>query len=107
MALSAAQLALQEGDSQITELWMNLAAEYITQAVIEQFVLNEKVQSDLIDIAFAWGFDEDCTAEVGTDDFLINAMFLNNETETTNPTWVTICSECKRAVSFEYNLTLG
>ena len=78
MALSAAQNAMQE--TTITEIWMHLAAGFMAHAVIEQY-LKHGVSDPalLLQEAFAWGFDADCSAEEGSDEWQINAMFWGDD----------------------------
>lgn len=73
MAVSAAQISMQEGT--ITDTWMRLAAGYMAQAVAEQYLVYGSQRQEVLQEAFAWGFDPECSAEDGTDDFQINAMF--------------------------------
>ena len=73
MALSAAQISMQEGT--ITDTWMRLAAGYMAQAVAEQYLVYDAQREGTFQEAFSWGFDPECSAEEGTDDFQINAMF--------------------------------
>ena len=86
MALSAVQNAMQESD--ITALWMNLAARYMAQAVLEQYSIYGAKESDTLLFAFAWGFDADSTAEEGSDDWEVNVMFSGEEGEV--PEWAGI-----------------
>ena len=73
MALSAAQMSMQEGT--ITDTWMRLAAGYMAQAVAEQYIVYGSQRQETLQEAFSWGFDPECSAEEGTDEFQINAMF--------------------------------
>ena len=73
MALSAAQMSMQEGT--ITDTWMRLAAGYMAQAVAEQYLVYGSQRQETLQEAFSWGFDPECSAEEGTDEFQINAMF--------------------------------
>ncbi|KAL6721100.1 hypothetical protein ACLMJK_000200 [Lecanora helva] len=73
MALSAAQTAMQEGT--ITDVWMHLAAGYMVQAVVEQYLVFKSQRKEVLREAFAWGFDADCDAAEGSDEWQINAMF--------------------------------
>jgi hypothetical protein len=77
MALSAAQLMLQ--GSHITDIWMKLAAGYMTHAVLEQYFALGEHDPDVIRRAFAWGFDEQSVAEEGSEEFQINAMFFDED----------------------------
>ena len=86
MALSAVQNAMQESD--ITALWMHLAARYMAQAVLEQYSIYGAKESDTLLYAFAWGFDADSTAEEGSDDWEVNVMFSGEEGEV--PEWAGI-----------------
>ncbi|CAL8577896.1 hypothetical protein XPA_003708 [Xanthoria parietina] len=73
LALSAVQNELQ--GSTITEIWMVLAAGYMAQAYIEQVVVYQNRSSSLLDKAFHWGYDEDCSAEQASEQRQINDMF--------------------------------
>ena len=73
MAVSAAQISMQGGT--ITDTWMRLAAGYMAQAVAEQYLVYSCQRQDILQEAFSWGFDPECSAEEGTDDFQINVMF--------------------------------
>ncbi len=73
MAVSAAQISMQGGT--ITETWMRLAAGYMAQAVAEQYLVYGSQRQEVLQEAFSWGFDPECSAEEGSDDFQINAMF--------------------------------
>lgn len=77
MALSAAQLMLQ--GSHITDIWMKLAAGYMTHAVLEQYFALGEHDPDVIRSTFAWGFDEQSAAEEGSEEFQINAMFFDED----------------------------
>lgn len=73
MTLSAAQNAMQE--TTITDIWMHLAAGFMAQAVIEQYLVYASKSHELLQEAFAWGFDADCAAEEGSEEWQVNAMF--------------------------------
>ncbi|KAI4229631.1 MAG: hypothetical protein L6R36_000678 [Xanthoria steineri] len=73
LALSAVQNELQ--GSTITEIWMVLAAGYMAQSYIEQVVVYQNRSSSLLDQAFHWGYDEDCSAEQASEQRQINDMF--------------------------------
>lgn len=73
MAVSAAQISMQGGT--ITDTWMRLATGYMAQAVAEQYLVYGSQHQETIQEAFSWGFDPECSADEGTDDFQINAMF--------------------------------
>ena len=77
MALSAAHNDMQE--TTITNMWMNLAAGYMVQAVAEQFLNHGWQSSQMLQSAFAWGFDANCLADEGSDEWQINAMFFGEE----------------------------
>lgn len=79
MALSAAENLLQE--SRITDTWMRLAAGYMAQAVIEQYLLYGSQSDKVLNEAFAWGFDLETGAGEGSEDWIVNAMFLDEEAE--------------------------
>ena len=94
MALSAAKNAMQE--SKITDTWMRLAAGYMAQAVVEQYLDYGSQRDDVMKEAFAWGFDPDGAAEETNDDWMVNAMFLDEEAEFKD--WGEIRDEHLRAV---------
>ena len=77
MSLSAAQNAMQEAT--ITDVWMHLAAGFMVQAVAEQYLTYESHDPSVLEEAFAWGFDANCDAEEGTDEWQINAMFYGED----------------------------
>lgn len=77
MALSATHNAMQE--TSITDTWMRLAAGYMAQAVVEQYLVYESRSSEVLQEAFAWGFDSESTAEEGSDEWMINTMFFGEE----------------------------
>ena len=77
MALSAAQTAVQGAN--ITDVWMHLAGGYMVQAVAEQYLLYGSRRADVLQEAFAWGFDADCDADEGSDEWQINAMFFGED----------------------------
>ena len=85
MALSAAQLMLQ--GSHITEIWMKLAAGYMTHAVMEQYFAHGEHGVSVIQRAFSWGFDEQSTSAEGTDECQINAMFFDEDKDTQVEGW--------------------
>lgn len=87
LALSATQLAL-EGENQITDLWMQLATEYMAHTVAEQVIAYESEDPTMVDRIFDWKFDETTAADESTDTFLINAMFFDADIEGTNARWI-------------------
>lgn len=74
MALSAV-FQTTTNQTTITDTWMRLAAGFMAQAVIEQYLVYGSTGDDVLQEAFAWGFDAECTAEEGSDEWEINAMF--------------------------------
>lgn len=79
MALSAAVNSLQ--GSKITDTWMRLAAGYMAQAVLEQYLVYNSLSNEIVTEAFAWGFDSATMAEEESEDWAVNAMFLDEEGE--------------------------
>ncbi|KAG7008988.1 hypothetical protein G7Y79_00003g008560 [Physcia stellaris] len=79
MALSAAQSVLQK--QPVSVLWMRLAAGYMAHAALEQSLLRGVRLTDAVKEAFAWSYDPDLSAEQGTDEWAINAMFCDQEEE--------------------------
>ena len=96
MALSAAANAMHE--SKITDTWMRLAAGYMAQAVLEQYLVYGSRNDEIVKEAFGWGFDPDTGSEEGSDDWIVNAMFLDEEAEFES--WHGIRDEHMRAVSY-------
>lgn len=74
MALSAAYIAMQ-GSSTVTRMWISLAARYMTQAALEQYLVYGEKGSQALLEAFAWGFDERLVADEDSDQWKTNAMF--------------------------------
>ena len=99
MALSAAQMSMQEGT--ITDTWMRLAAGYMAQAVAEQYLVYGSQRQETVQEAFSWGFDPECSAEEGTDEFQINAMFWGMDAVVDG--WDRIRDEHVQAVSLKSN----
>ena len=100
MALSAAQMSMQEGT--ITDTWMRLAAGYMAQAVAEQYLVYGSQRQETLQEAFSWGFDPECSAEEGTDEFQINAMFWGMDAVVDG--WDRIRDEHLHAVSLKSEL---
>lgn len=86
MALSAIQNAMSESD--ITTLWMDLAARFMAQAALEQYVGYGAKEPDVLLDAFAWGYDASSAASEGSDDWEVNIMFSVEEGEV--PEWARI-----------------
>ena len=95
IALSAAQNALQE--STITDVWMKLAARYMAQAVLEQYLIFGAQGPTALQEAFAWGLDSNSDTKTGSDEWKINAMFWGGEDEELSG-WNEIRDEHKNAV---------
>ena len=98
MALSAVQNVLQ-GHS-VTELWMQLAARYMVQAVIEQYLIYGRWSKVIFKEAFAYGFNAEHEADdQDEDDLIIANMFWGGELEGELRSWKEIRDEHSRAVS--------
>jgi len=78
MALSAAHNDMMD-EARITRVWMLLAAGYMAQAAMEQYLLYGTQRSEVLREAFAWGFDTECGAHPGSDQWRINAMFWGDD----------------------------
>lgn len=102
MAVAAAQIAMQEGT--ITETWMRLAAGYMAHAAAEQYLVYGSQRQEVLQEAFSWGFDPECSAEEGTDDFQINAMFWAVDAVVDG--WDRIRDEHAQAVSLNFQCAL-
>lgn len=100
MAVSAAQISMQEGT--ITETWMRLAAGYMAQAVAEQYLVYGSQRQQVLQEAFSWGFDPECRGEEGSDEFQINAMFWGVDAVVEG--WDRIRDEHTQAVSLIFSL---
>jgi len=96
MALSATQSVLQ--DRPITDVWMRLAAGFMAHAALEQCLVHDQQLSDAMVEAFAWGFNAESTADEGSEDWQINAMFLDDDEEIAG--WTKIRNEHIQAVGF-------
>lgn len=101
MAVSAAHNILQ-GDN-VTELWMELAARYMTQAVLEQYLVYGAKGSKIIEEAFAYGFSADMMADAYSDSLIIANMFWGGEHEGEVVRWTEIRNEHLLAVSLASN----
>lgn len=80
MALSAAQVAMISSTT-VTREWMSLAARYMTQSVLEQYLIYGEHGSEPLLEAFAWGFDAGLVADASSDERRINAMFWDKDDE--------------------------
>ena len=78
MTLSAAHKNMAE-ETTITNVWMMLAAGYMAHAAMEQYLLYGSERPDVLREAFAWGYESDCRAEDGSDEWLVNAMFCGED----------------------------
>ena len=99
MALSAAQNVLQGHN--VTELWMQLAARYMTQACIEQYLVYGAWDAAIIKESFAYGFNPEFIADDQSDDLIITNMFWGGELECEIQKWTEIRNEHLCAVSFK------
>ncbi|KAI9871732.1 MAG: hypothetical protein M1830_002520 [Pleopsidium flavum] len=97
MALSAAQIAMHSSRS-VTRIWMSLAAQYMTQSALEQYLVYGEQGSEALLEAFAWGFDADLVAEEGTEEWETNAMFWDGDEELKG--WEDIRGMHLRAIKF-------
>ena len=88
--------------TEVTDMWMRLAAGYMAQAVIEQFLIFGAQGTSVIQQAFSYGFDSDSTAEEGSDEFQINALFFGEDKQLEG--WNTIRESHIRAVSVQKKL---
>lgn len=100
MALSAAENAMQGGN--VTEIWMKLAAGYMAHAVAEQYLAYGSHSRDVLEEAFNYGFDPETTAEEGTDEWMVNAMFWGEDEEIAG--WYEIRDEHVNAVSSQFGI---
>jgi hypothetical protein len=98
MALSATQSATQ--DRPITDVWMRLAAGFMAHAALEQYFVHGRRLSNAMADAFSWGFDAESNADEGSEDWQINAMFLDDDEEIAG--WTKIRNEHVQAVGFVY-----
>lgn len=57
---------------------MSLAAEYLTQAALEQYLVYGAKGPDALREAFAWGFNSQLGGSADTDDGRVNAMFFGD-----------------------------
>lgn len=97
MALSAAQSVLQK--QPVSVLWMRLAAGCMAHAALEQSLVHGVDLADAVKEAFAWSYDPDLSAEQGTDEWAINAMFCDQEEEAEVLGWTDVKDEHIRTVS--------
>lgn len=77
---------------------MNLAAGYMTHAVIEQCFAQREHSTSIIQRAFAWGFDEQSTSAEDSDEYQINAMFFDEDKDTQVEGWEKIRDDHINAV---------
>ena len=77
---------------------MRLAAGYMAQAAAEQYCVYGSHSGEVLQEAFAWGFDPECSEEEGSDEWQINALFFD-EDESILRSWNKIRKEHMQAVS--------
>ena len=97
IALSAAQNVL-EGNS-VTELWMRLAARYMTEAALEQYLVYGASETKVLHQAFAYGFHFGSSAEPQKGDLEIMNLFWGGNGMEEVSKWQDIRNEHLRAVS--------
>ena len=97
IALSAAHTALN--NFSVNDLWMRLGARYMASAALEQYLIYGASGVESLTEAFAYGFDDRCTAKDGSDELAIAAMFWGRE-EKELEGWMEIRLEHLNAVSF-------
>lgn len=96
MALSAAQAAMINSGT-ITTAWMLLAAQYMTQSALEQYLAYGRRGSEPLLEAFSWGFDGCLVADASSDEWRTNAIFWDASGEVEG--WEDIRDRHLRAVS--------
>ncbi len=96
MALSAAQTAMIRS-STITTAWMSLAARYMTQSVLEQYLIYGGKGTEPLLEAFAWGFNAGLVADARSVEGRTNAMFWDEDGEVVG--WEDLRNRHIRAVS--------
>lgn len=96
MALSAAQAAMTNSGT-ITTAWMLLAAQYMTQSALEQYLAYGERGAEPLLEAFSWGFDAFLVADTSSDEGRTNAMFWDTSGEVEG--WEDIRDRHMRAVS--------
>ena len=79
MALSAAQSAMQ--NNPVSDVWMDLASRYMAHAAVEVSLSGRMRLMDAVKEAFSWGFDPECCAAQGSDEWAINYMFIGQDGE--------------------------
>ena len=90
--LSAARAHLEvtnaNGGIVVQPLWMEMAAEWMLQAVLEQYLVYGRSDVEALKESFAWGFDEDLSYKTkpsedsyGDDEPLMNALFAKNASD--------------------------
>lgn len=93
MELSALRNAMSESD--LTEFWMQFAAEFMLQACLEQYLVRGASGSDGVDLAFSWGYrssssdgreaEADATTRRRT--IAVNEMFEDEDLQTEVAGW--------------------
>ena len=76
---------------------MRLAAGYMAQAYVEHVLVNQVENTSALEELFAWGFDPNCWADEGSDEWEINEMFRSEDISIR--VWHEIKEEHLRAVS--------
>ena len=81
----------------LSEVFMKLAADYMVQAAAEEILKSGGTDAGIHRQAFAYGFDNESTADEGSDEFKINAMFFGDDGQLDG--WEKIRESHIRAVS--------
>ena len=97
IAVSAAQNVLQGHN--ITDSWMELAARYMAQAVLEQYLVYGAIGEKVIEEAFAYGFSADLMADADSDSLIIANLFWGGEHDGEMLKWAEIRNDHLLAVS--------
>lgn len=74
IALTATVTRMNE-DFKISDEWMELAAEYMQQAALEQYLIYGAQGPGPLREAFAWGYDEDFQGADDSPEAMVNDMF--------------------------------
>lgn len=97
MALCAGQTALHGHGP--TDRFLRLAARYMAEAALEQYLVYGATGADPLREAFAYGFDEAVTADAGSEELAVTNLFWGGEDEREVEGWRGVRGEHLRAVS--------
>jgi len=107
MTLSATKVG--QANWNINSTWMNLAAELILQAALEQYLVFGAAGAEPLEAAFAWGWTklENIESDEASEEFKVNEMFRDEEGQFEIPEWTRIRREYMKLLATGEEIAIG